>query len=719
MSQMTELAPAARQIIAGRHADPFSYLGPHTENDRNVVRVFLPNADRVVAVGEGQEHELERIDSAGLFAGPLDGLHHYRLRARFGDNEVELEDPYRFPPVLSDYDLYLLGEGNHLKMYNKLGAHPMEIEGVAGVGFAVWAPNAQRVSVVGDFNFWDGRRHAMRVRGNGYWEIFVPGARAEDKYKYEIVAHNGALLPLKSDPFGFSSEMRPATASVVVDATKIPHPTPAPENINALDKPMSIYEVHLGSWRRKGEHGQYWLNYRELAEQLPAYAADMGFTHVELLPVAEHPFDGSWGYQPTGLFAPTSRFGTPEDFAHLIDALHKAGLGVLLDWVPGHFPDDPHGLAQFDGTGLYEHEDPRQGRHLDWGTLIYNYGRMEVTSFLLSNALFWLDRYGVDGLRVDAVASMLYLDYSRPADAWVPNKFGGRENIDAIAFLRRTNTEVFKDYPQATTAAEESTAWPMVSRPVDWGGLGFGYKWNMGWMHDTLDYMSKDPIYRHYHHGNILFGLHYAFSENFILPLSHDEVVHGKRSILGRMPGDNWQRFANLRAYYAFMFGHPGKKLMFMGSEFGQDTEWNHDVSLPWHLTEQNDHAGIQRLVRDLNKLYQSTPALHALDCDASGFEWLIADNSAHSVFAWLRKGKNFNDRCVVVVNFTPEVLRDYRVRVPFAGTWREVLNSDAAVYGGSNVGNAGTVSTAVTRDSPELHLVLPPLAAVYLVPEV
>ena len=716
---MTDLAPAAREIIAGRHADPFIYLGPHTENDHSVVRVFLPDADSVVAVGDGEEHELERIDSAGLFAGPLDGLQHYRLRARFGDNEVEMEDPYRFPPVLSDFDLYLLGEGNHLKMYDKLGAHPMEIEGVSGVAFAVWAPNAQRVSVVGDFNFWDGRRHAMRVRGNGYWEIFVPGAKPDDKYKYEIVAHNGALLPLKADPFGFSAEMRPATGSVVVDATKLPRPSPAPDHVNALDRPMSIYEVHLGSWRRKGEHGQYWLNYRELAEQLPAYAADMGFTHVELLPVSEHPFDGSWGYQPTGLFAPTSRFGTPEDFVYLIDAFHKAGLGVLLDWVPGHFPDDPHGLAQFDGTGLYEHEDPRQGRHLDWGTLIYNYGRMEVTNFLISNALFWLDRYGVDGLRVDAVASMLYLDYSRPADAWVPNKFGGRENIDAISFLRRTNTEVFKDYPQATTAAEESTAWPMVSRPVDWGGLGFGYKWNMGWMHDTLDYISKDPIYRRHHHGNILFGLHYAFSENFILPLSHDEVVHGKRSILGRMPGDPWQRFANLRAYYAFMFAHPGKKLMFMGGEFGQDTEWNHDISLPWQLTEKPEHAGVQALVRDLNRLYSSTPALHALDCDAAGFEWLVADNSAHSVFAWMRKGKNPDERCVVVINFTPEVLRDYRVRVPFAGTWREVLNSDAAVYGGSNAGNAGAVSTVVTRDSPELHLVVPPLAAIFLVPEV
>ncbi|MEJ2432475.1 MAG: 1,4-alpha-glucan branching protein GlgB [Pseudolabrys sp.] len=716
---MTDLSPAAREIIAGRHADPFAYLGLHTENNETVVRVFLPDANRVVAVGEHGERELNRIDSSGLFAGALDGPQRYRLRAQFGEDEVEMEDPYRFPPLLSDYDLYLLGEGNLLRMYEKLGAHVMTLDGVPGVGFAVWAPNAQRVSVVGDFNHWDGRRHAMRVRGNGYWEIFVPGARADDKYKYEIFTRDGHLLPLKSDPLGFGSEMRPATASVVVDSARLPRPASARDNINAIDQPMSIYEVHLGSWRKKGEHGQYWLTYRELAEQLPAYAADMGFTHVELLPLAEHPFDGSWGYQPTGLFAPTSRFGPPEDFAHLVDALHKAGLGVLLDWVPGHFPDDPHGLARFDGTALYEHANPMQGRHLDWGTMIYNYGRVEVTNFLLSNALFWLDRYGADGLRVDAVASMLYLDYSRPAGAWIPNKYGGRENIDAIAFLRRTNTEVFKDYPHATTAAEESTAWPMVSRPVDWGGLGFGYKWNMGWMHDTLEYISKDPIYRRYHHGNILFGLHYAFSENFILPLSHDEVVHGKRSILGRMPGDQWQRFANLRAYYAFMYGHPGKKLMFMGSEFAQDTEWNHDIGLPWHLTDQEQHAGVQRLVRDLNRLYRDTPALHALDCDAAGFEWLVADDAVHSTYAWLRKGRNPSERCVVVVNFTPEVLRDYRVRVPYAGGWREVFNSDAEIYGGGNIGNAGAVFTFPTHESPELRLVVPPLAAIYLVPEV
>ncbi len=626
---------------------------------------------------------------------------------------------HRTPLILSDFDLYLLGEGNHLNLYDKLGAHPMELEGVAGVAFVVWAPNAERVSVVGDFNSWDDRRHPMRVRGTGYWEIFVPGAQAGDKYKFEIVARGGTLLPLKSDPMAFAAEMRPSTASIVVDAATLPKPSPAPAGVNALDAPMSIYEVHLGSWRRKGDNGQFWLNYHELAEQLPAYCADMGFTHVELLPVSEHPFDGSWGYQPTGLFAPTSRFGTPAEFAMMIDAFHKAGIGVLLDWVPGHFPDDPHGLAKFDGTALYEHADPRQGRHMDWGTLIYNYGRVEVTNFLIANALFWITRYGVDGLRVDAVASMLYLDYSRPSGGWIPNKEGGRENIEAVDFLRRTNTHLFGHFPNSTTAAEESTAWPQVSRPVDWGGLGFGYKWNMGWMHDTLDYISKDPIYRKHEHGKILFGMHYAFSENFILPLSHDEVVHGKRSIFGRMPGDTWQKFANLRAYYSFMFGHPGKKLMFMGSEFGQPTEWNHDIGLPWHFLENPAHASIQSLVRDLNKLYRDTPALHALDCDPAGFEWLVTDDAPNSTFAWLRKGKNPTDRCVVIVNFTPQVIDNYRVPVPFAGKWREVLNSDAAIYGGSNVGNAGAVSTVVTHDNPELRLVLPPLAAIFLIPEI
>jgi 1,4-alpha-glucan branching enzyme len=579
---MSSLTPEAYAVIEGRHSDPFRYLGPHVENGSSVVRVFLPDAEGVAVVDEqGHESELQRIHDAGLFEGRLvNGPRHYRLRARYGERQLEIEDPYRFPPILSDFDLYLLGEGTHVNLYEKLGAHPMVLDGVAGVAFAVFAPAAKRVSVVGDFNLWDGRRHAMRVRGNGFWEIFVPEARAGDKYKYEIVGPDGHLLPLKSDPLAFAAELRPQTASIVVDRDTIQQPRPAPDGINALRVPISIYEVHLGSWRRHPQRGGRWLSYRELAEELPAYASDMGFTHVEFLPVSEHPFDGSWGYQPTGLFAPTSRFGSPADFAALIDACHRKGLAVILDWVAGHFPDDPHGLSRFDGTALYEHENPQQGRHLDWNTLVYNYGRTEVANFLLGSALFWLDRYRIDGLRVDAVASMLYLDYSRPEGGWIPNRYGGRENLDAINLLRRFNSELFSRFPNATTAAEESTAWPMVSRPADWGGLGFGYKWNMGWMHDTLEYISKDPIYRRHHHGEILFGLHYAFFENFILPLSHDEVVHGKRSILGRMPGDEWQRFANLRAYYGFMFGHPGKKLLFMGSEFGQESEWRHDHSL-------------------------------------------------------------------------------------------------------------------------------------------
>ncbi len=706
-------------VIEGRHHDPFHYLGYHVEDNRPIVRVFLPDAQKVTVVQGSRETELPRIHDAGLFAGLVpDQSPRYRLRAKYERDEIEIEDPYRFPPILSDFDLHLLGEGNHLELYRKLGAHPLELEGVPGTTFVVFAPNAKRVSVVGDFNQWDGRRHAMRVRGNGYWEIFIPGAHEGQKYKYEIVGPNGALLPLKSDPLGFAAEVRPATASIIIDDRRLPRPMPLDRAVNALDAPMSIYEIHLGSWRRKPDEDNRWLTYRELAEQLPAYVTDMGFTHVELLPIAEHPFDGSWGYQPTGLFAPTSRFGTPQDFAALIEALHKANIGVILDWVPGHFPDDPHGLAAFDGTALYEHDDPRQGRHLDWDTLIYNYSRTEVQNLLLTNALFWLDRYAIDGLRVDAVASMLYLDYSRPEGGWIPNEHGGRENLAAIDFLRRVNWHVFSRFPRATTAAEESTAFPMVSRPTDWGGLGFGYKWNMGWMHDTLEYISKEPIHRKHHHSSILFGLHYAFSENFILPLSHDEVVHGKRSILGRMPGDRWQRFANLRAYYGFMFGHPGKKLMFMGGEFAQDTEWSHDHSLPWHLLAQPEHAGAQTLVRDLNRLYRTLPALHALDCDPNGFEWLVTDDANQSVFAWLRKGRNTRERCVVVVNFTPEVRYDYSVRVPFAGNWREVLNTDAALYGGSNVGNAGAVSAVVTAESPELRLVLPPLAALYLVPE-
>jgi 1,4-alpha-glucan branching enzyme len=717
---MNDLLPAVQALLGGYHADPFNYLGPHYEGDQPVVRALLPSATGVgVRYEAGDEYELPPIHPDGLFAGPVPRFdRHYRLTARFDGDTVVLEDPYRFLPVLSDFDLHLLNEGRHLRLFDCLGAHPIVHEGVAGVAFAVFAPNARRVSVVGEFNFWDGRRHPMRVRGHGFWELFVPGAAAGIQYKYEILGPNNELQPLKADPVGFLCEVRPQTASVVIDARDLPQPAPAPHGSSSVNAPMSIYEVHLGSWRRKPQEGQRWLTYRELADQLPAYARDLGFTHLEFLPVMEHPFDGSWGYQPTGLYAPTSRFGSPADFIHLVDACHRAGLGVILDWVPGHFPDDPHGLSWFDGTALYEHANPMQGRHLDWNTLIYNYGRVEVANFLTANALFWLERYGADGLRVDAVASMLYLDYSRPPDGWIPNRFGGRENLEAIEFIRRFNTEVYAHHPNATTAAEESTAWPMVSRPVDWGGLGFGYKWNMGWMHDTLRYISKDPLYRRHHHGDVVFGLHYAFFENFILPLSHDEVVHGKGSILGRMPGDTWQRFANLRAYYGFMFGHPGKKLLFMGNEFAQEREWNHDHSLDWHLLEEAPHAGVQTLVRDLNRLYGSLAALHELDCDAAGFEWIVADDTDRSVFAWLRKGRAERARCVVVVNFTPEVRRDYRVKVPLNGAWREALNTDAEFYGGSNVGNAGLVPSFAEGDGFAVNLVLPPLAALYLVPE-
>ncbi len=715
---MSDLSSEALAILHRRHSDPFHYLGRHREGEHDVVRVYLPEAKDVEVIDDlGRATPLKQLHKGGLFAGELpEQTSQYKLRARYGEGVVELQDPYRFPPILSDYDLYLLGEGTHQRIYDKLGARPMSLDGVDGVGFVVLAPNARSVSVVGDFNFWDSRRHPMRVRGNGYWELFIPGVMPGSHYKFAMIANNGQQLAQKADPLAFATEAPPKTASVVFDIARLPRPSAAPAGINARRAPISIYEVHLGSWRRK-EHNQR-LTYNELAETLPAYARGLGFTHVEFMPVSEHPFEGSWGYQPTGLYAPTSRFGTPNEFAHLVDACHRAGLGVLLDWVPGHFPDDPHGLAHFDGTALYEHANPKQGRHLDWGTLIYNYGRTEVINFLIGNALFWLDRYGIDGLRVDAVASMLYLDYSRPEGGWVPNKYGGRENLEAIDFLRRFNREVFGKFPHATTVAEESTAWPQVSRPTEYGGLGFGYKWNMGWMHDTLNYISKDPIYRRHHHGQILFGLHYAFSENFVLPLSHDEVVHGKRSILGRMPGDDWQRFANLRAYYGFMFAHPGKKLLFMGCEFGQEHEWNHDHSLDWHLLEQPRYRGIQALVRDLNALYCRLPALHELDCDHAGFDWIITNDADHSVFAWMRKGRDSRERCLVVANFTPQVHHNYEVSVPFFGPWREVLNTDSAHYGGSNVGNSGSVQTSAGSVVPKLKLTLPPLAVIFLVPE-
>src|SRR5450432_486767 len=594
---MTKLSAEPYAIVEGRHADPFHYLGLHTEGGKTVVRAFLPEASKVDAIDEhGEAAKLSRIHDAGLFAGALpNGSRRYQLRARFGDAVVDLDDPYRFPPVLTDFDLYLLGEGTHQRLYDKLGAHPMRLDGVDGVAFVVLAPNARRVSVVGDFNFWNPRRHPMRVRGAGYWELFVPRATAGDHYKFDIIGPQGQHLPLKSDPMAFAAEMRPSTASIVLDETKLPHPRPAPANINALSAPMSIYEVHLGSWRRKGSNE--WLTYRELAEVLPRYVRDLNFTHVEFLPINEHPFDGSWGYQPTGMYAPTSRFGTPEDFCALVDACHREGLGVMLDWVPGHFPDDPHGLGYFDGTALYEHANPLQGRHLDWGTLIYNYGRTEVVNFLVSNALFWLERYAIDGLRVDAVASMLYLDYSRPAGEWIPNQHGGRENLAAIDFLRELNQEAYKSYPGIQMYAEESTAWPMVSKPTYLGGLGFGMKWDMGWMHDTLLYFSHDPIHRQYHQGTLTFRMLYGYTENFVLPLSHDEVVHGKGSLIDKMPGDLWQKFANMRLLFGYMYAQPGKKMLFMGCEFGQVREWAHDTSLEWHVLEYPVHRGVQNWV--------------------------------------------------------------------------------------------------------------------------
>jgi 1,4-alpha-glucan branching enzyme len=711
---MSALSPLAWSIVEGRCSDPFAYLGLHREDGKPVVRAFLPEAQRVSVLQADRAVNLERLHESGLFAGPIPSTNeNYRLRAEYAGGVAEFEDTYRFPPLLSDYDLHLLGEGRHLLLYDRLGAHPISLDGVDGVSFIVFAPHVQRVSVVGDFNHWDGRRHQMRVRGQGYWEIFIPGAKVGDNYKYELRSHNGSVLPLKADPLAFAAKLRPDTASVVFDLDSLSEITAAPKGLNDRDQPMSIYEVHLGSWRREGTR---WLTYRELAEQLPAYAAEMGFTHIELLPIAEHPFDGSWGYQPTGLFAPTSRFGPPQDFLHLVDACHRAGLGVILDWVPGHFPDDPHGLANFTGHALYEHADPRQGRHLDWGTLIYNYGRTEVANFLIANALFWLDRYGIDGLRVDAVASMLYLDYSRPHDAWVPNRHGGRENLEAIDFLQRTNREVFGRFPHATTVAEESTAWPGVSRPIEFGGLGFGYKWNMGWMHDTLQYMKRDPVYRRHHHGEIGFGLHYAFSENFVLPLSHDEVVHGKSSILGRMPGDRWQRFANLRAYYAMMFGHPGKKLLFMGNELAQEAEWNHDRDLDWFGLGDPLKKGVQSLIRDLNRLYRELPALHRKDCEVEGFQWLVGDDAEHSVFVWLRKGRE-DELCVVALNMTPEPRRRYRIDVPKAGPWREALNTDSRFYGGSDLGNGGVLRTREESGRHVLEFDIPPLAGLFLAP--
>jgi 1,4-alpha-glucan branching enzyme len=710
-------------ICQGRHADPFGVLGPHSWPDGGAwLAAFLPGAAQVVAVAAGSGEWLAALqlrDAAGLFEGPLPGPVDYRLHVIWADgHDTLLDDPYRFGPVMGEMDAWLLGEGSHLRPFEILGATPRLHEGVAGCTFAVWAPNAMRVSVVGDFNFWDGRRHPMRLRREcGVWEIFLPGVDTGARYKFEVLSRQGQLLPQKVDPYARQAELRPATASVVAPLPPLQPPSSQRQRANGLDAPMSIYEVHLGSWRRKVEDGNRWLSWDELADELVSYAAWMGFTHLELLPVTEYPFDGSWGYQTLGLYAPTARFGEPAGFARFVDRAHAAGLGVLLDWVPAHFPTDEHGLARFDGTPLYEYADPREGFHNDWNTLIYNFGRTEVQNFLVGSALYWLERYAVDGLRVDAVASMLYRDYSRKPGEWVPNKYGGRENLEAIAFLKRANEVVGVQRPQAVTLAEESTAFPAVSRPTYAGGLGFHYKWNMGWMHDTLKYMSRDPAHRKFHHGEMSFGLMYAFNENFVLPLSHDEVVHGKGSMLTRMPGDRWQKFANLRAYYGFMFGHPGKKLLFMGNEFAQEREWDHDRSLDWHLNDHPLHAGMQALVRDLNHLHRDCGSLHQRDFTHDGFEWVSHSDAAHSVLSFVRRSQGATTLMLVVSNFTPVVRLGWRVGVPRAGRWRERLNTDSSFYGGSNVGTAlglaDSQPVACNDKADSILIDLPPLATV------
>ncbi|RZI42444.1 1,4-alpha-glucan branching protein GlgB [Herbaspirillum sp. HC18] len=731
-------------VLNGRLADPFALFGPHcVEGTRCVIRTFQPGALAVDVVAREPGNDaggvllesLYNANQSGLFvsgAAVVEAGQDYLLRiawptASGGEHVQYTEDPYCFGVLLGELDLHLLREGTHRELGNCLGANPMTIDGIAGTRFAVWAPNARRVSVVGDFNQWDGRRHPMRLRHDaGVWELFIPRLRSGTRYQYEVIGVDGNILPLKADPVARTTEPPPSTVSVI--------PSDAPFRWTDEDwmasragrhqagKPIAIYEVHAGSWLRILEEDGRSLNWHELGDRLIPYAQGMGFTHVEFLPVMEHPFGGSWGYQPLGLFAPSSRFGTPAGFASFVDRCHAAGIGIILDWVPAHFPSDTHGLARFDGTALYEHQDPREGFHQDWNTLIYNLGRNEVCGFLIASALEWLERFHVDGLRVDAVASMLYRDYSRKAGEWVPNIHGGRENLEAAAFLRNLNQVIAQRCPGALMIAEESTAWPGVSAPVEEGGLGFTHKWNMGWMHDTLRYMSTDPLFRKHHHHDMTFGLIYAFSEKFILPISHDEVVHGKGSLLNKMPGDTAQKMANLRAYLAFMWTHPGKKLLFMGCEIAQPQEWNHDASPDWNLLDQPAHRGVQRLVRDLNRLYATEPALHRKDERPEGFGWVIGDDSSNSVFAFLRKGDGGDTPVLTVLNMTPVAREGYRIGVPAHGpTWRELLNTDDAVFGGTGMGNGNGI---VSEDSPShgmaqsLVLTLPPLSAIVLKPD-
>jgi 1,4-alpha-glucan branching enzyme len=711
------------------HGDPFGVLGPHADAQGGLwLRAMLPHASQVSVLDAGSGKQIGVLDMRhvdGFFEGALKVTEppNYRLQVRWADGHSSIiDDAYRFPPVLGDLDVWLLGEGTHLRPFEALGAAQRVMLGAPGTSFAVWAPNASQVSVVGDFNHWDARRHSMRLRREcGVWEIFIPGVGVGARYKYQLRDAQGQVLPQKADPYALQSELRPSTASVVARMPSVAPTSEARQRANALDAPVSIYEVHLGSWRRmaddvSGPHGRF-LNWDELADTLVPYARDMGFTHLELLPISEYPFDGSWGYQPIGLYAPTARFGNAAGFRRFVDRCHAEGLGLIIDWVPAHFPTDAHGLSQFDGTALYEYADPREGFHQDWSTLIYNFGRTEVRNFMVANALYWLERYNVDGLRVDAVASMLYRDYSRQAGEWVPNQHGGRENLEAIAFLRRMNEVVGTERPQAVTLAEESTAFPGVSRPPWVGGLGFHYKWNMGWMNDTLSYMKRDPVHRQHHQSEMTFSLVYAYNENFVLPISHDEVVHGKGSMLAKMPGDRWQKFANLRAYYGYMFGHPGKKLLFMGCEFAQEREWNHDQSLDWHLLDDPAHNGVRTLLRDLNALYRATPALHERDFVPEGFEWIDHNDAQRSVLSFVRRGANPDALILVVCNFTPTPHRGYRVGVPAAGAWRECLNTDSAHYGGSNVGTplgaAQAEAVACHGRAQSVVIDLPPLATV------
>jgi 1,4-alpha-glucan branching enzyme len=711
-------------------ADPHRLLGAHPQDGGVVVRAFRPAAARVVAhVDGGEDVELAQTHPAGLFEGAVSGASlplRYELEVEYGPGETyTLRDPYAFLPTLGEIDLYLAGEGRHEDLYEKLGAHVREIDGVTGVAFAVWAPSARSVSVVGDFNSWDGRLHPMRSLGaSGIWELFVPGVPDGARYKFELRSQDGDLL-LRADPFAFEAELPPKTASVVhrsrhawADDAWLA----ARERSDPQRAPMSIYEVHLGSWRLNPLEGNRPLTYLELADELAAYVTDLGFTHIELLPVMAHPFSGSWGYQVTSYFAPTPTFGTPDQYRAFVDRLHQAGVGVLLDWVPAHFPRDEWALANFDGTALFEHADPRRGAHPDWGTLIFNFGRHEVRNFLLSSALYWLREHHADGLRVDAVASMLYLDYSRKEGEWVPNEFGGREDLDAVSFLKELNEVVYARQPGIVSAAEESTAWPGVSRPTYLGGLGFGFKWNMGWMHDTLGYFQHDPVYRRYHHHELTFSLMYAFSENFILPLSHDEVVHGKGSLIGKMPGDRWQKLANLRCLYAYMWAHPGKKLLFMGGELAQDAEWSYERSLDWHLLESPEHAGIQALVRDLNRVYRDTPALWEVDFDPRGFWWLEPNDAAANIMAFCRGGEDpVRDVVACACNLSPVPRSGYRIGLPQPGRWVEALNTDSAFYGGTNSGNLGGVEAGPVawHGQPySAEVTLPPLSVLWLVPE-